>query len=97
MTSYINDPIVEKDENSLYWVMKFDDVAYNIGDVRRKSHNFVPEIILDEECDHAIGGALTYTVSPIGLGGNLSRVDLISPLAESELICRRNTGNFNFI
>jgi hypothetical protein len=86
LTSYINDPIVEKDENSLYWVMKFDDVAYNIGDIRRKSHNFVPEIILDEECDHAIGGALIYTVSPIGLGGNLSRVDLISPLAESELI-----------
>merc|ERR1711937_306034 len=53
MLPYINNPIVEKDDNSLYWVLTFDDVTYNAGDIRMKSHDFVPEIVLDAECDPA--------------------------------------------
>jgi len=86
LSTYISNAVVNKDEESLYWVLKYDDLTYNRGDLRRKKHDFVPQIILDSECDHARGGTLTYTVSPIGLSGNLSRIDLVSPLSESEVL-----------
>jgi len=86
LSGYVANAIVEKDENSLLWVLKFDDLVYADTDIRRRSHNFMPEIILDSHCDHAVGGNLSYSVFPLGLGGNLSTIDLVSPLPQGQSI-----------